>query len=237
MEPQNYCSGCACTNWNNGNPTCGSKITKHYVSSECESISACKGHCNADEAGTPLNVCRNKINLSDLLTIRNKDKVCLDFFETNKNIAYFPFIDGKVNGTPLLQKVVDDNKNRYQNCLELREKIKNGKLTLKEYKNLYNNISSQFLSKNTLNLYLYLVYWLEKLGYPSLPSEYIDNIIVKILSQFIWSLFVNTNYGDALQYNYSDAFNFLFVYTSRWLYYLESYIFTLCTNNLVATLE
>ena len=221
----------------------GSKIglstVTHKTTCGGDGPATCSGNCTegSGEVLSPIYLLRKNVNLSDIGTVNKKNKECLTFFETYKNIASFPFIDGNVYGIPILELMRDNDKNKYENCLALRSKTKTSKLSFTERKNLYNNIKSQILSQNTLNLDLYLAYSLKKSGYPSLPDTFIANTVSTTLTQAIWTIFLNTEYGEeALQYNYSEAFNFFYTYTLRWLYYLEPYLFSKCNAELTTCL-
>lgn len=205
-----------------GNGTIGRKEHTSCSNSQCH-----EGGCTLEEAvySPDLQDARSVINLSEPKIAELKYAKCLAFFIENEHIVSFPYQNGYVNGTPLSKKVEEDDKNKYENCLILRTKTTNSKLSFIEKKNLWRNLKSTIVSRNNLNLNLYCSYLLEKKGYKAVPTEYVQNVVDTAVQKTIWCLFVNSNYSEkALQFNYTEAFNFGYSYLSKWLYYLESYI-------------
>ncbi len=148
-----------------------------------------------------------------------KKNLVLNGIESIKHIAYLDLSDETIYlDIRTMEEQIDK-------CKKLLKKFKSSQLSNKEKNNLYANIQSQFLSHNTLNLYLGVNVVIKKQGITQATSEIIENTISKRLKTAIDTILLNATFSDECNnYNYTEAYNFLYYFVSLNLHLLRNKI-------------
>jgi hypothetical protein len=209
------CSGTFCKN----NPQIKNNNTGNKSKSKCN-------------CGIP--TLRSQLGNSTKDVVTKKNELLKQRLDDVKNIAYYPLENQKVNGVFFVKIMSETLDNRKESCSKILNKLKDSKLSFVEKRNLYNNLLSQILSNNNLNLDLYLPVGLKNLGYNDVTKEYIDLSIRVVLEEIIYVIIVNCDYGEEiLKYNYAELFNFGYFFITTQLYYNQGFVFNTCLSQII----
>lgn len=170
-------------------------------------------------------------------------KIILTFISVliHKHIAYFDYDyeTETLNG----ETINDQNRIAKQSCdtcQKLLLKFKNSKLTTSEKRNLYQNLQSQIISHNPLNLYLSLETMIRnfslkkpELGKLEVPGYMIESVIAEQLKIAIDTILLNSSYSDEINnFSYTEAFNFAYYFISLNLQLQRVYLLQISFSNI-----
>jgi hypothetical protein len=215
---------------------------------DCCGIECCN-ECGQDQVVVKANKIRDNTcnglcgfsNLRGLLANSSKNIVIRKYeilknkLNNIKHLAYFPFGIGYNNSDiPFEELFRETSDNKKKSCSIFLQKFHNSKLSVSELRNLYNNLLSQILSENFLNLNFYVQVNVENKGYKNVPKEYIQYTVTQITTEFIYCVVVNSIYGEEIMnYNYAELFNFAYFYLTTVLYYNQHIIFSFSSGSVI----